>query len=415
MLKRAKIQIQGKNSFFAYLSLYLKMREEKSELPKYAGAGVDIKGNFIYKKDFIEGLSGKEVEGVVVHEILHLSLLHILRRGSRDAYISNLCDDIVVNQLIKDNGFTLPNDCVMSDHNNEIEIGGIVIKDCNKKPTEQIYSELEKQAKKVSQALGKDGSGKGLRFDEHIKGDGDKMKKGKGKSSSGGKSLSDGELKELEKLWGDRIQEALAVSEMRGDTPKGIGRLVGELHKEKINWKQLLNQYITQQIPYDHSYAQCHKKSISTGFYMPHMTKEKISISILIDMSGSIGEKELSDFLSEICGIARAYQERITMRIFSHDTEFYDNGLVMNGNIEKIKTMEIKGGGGTSHIKSFEGIKEKDKDCKCCIFLTDGYSDLDEIDFGDYPFGKLFVISEDGDDRQLEGKNCQIIKLGDMN
>jgi len=245
MLKRARIQIQGKNSFFAYLSLYLKMKESK-DLLDHAGVGVDVKGNFYYNKKFIEKLKQKEVEGVVIHEILHLSLLHLLRQGGRDNFIFNLSADVVVNQLIKDNRFTLPNGCVISDHNNNIEIGGGVITDCNKKTAEQIYDELWQQAKKIKQVLGKNGNGKGLRFDEHIKSDGGKYKK---------KPLSQLELKELEKFWGERTQEALTVSKMKGDIPIGMERMVGELHKEKINWKALLNQYITQQIPYDHSYC----------------------------------------------------------------------------------------------------------------------------------------------------------------
>ena len=44
-LIRARVQIQRKNSFFAYLSLYLKFKESK-DLPDYAGAGVNAKGDF---------------------------------------------------------------------------------------------------------------------------------------------------------------------------------------------------------------------------------------------------------------------------------------------------------------------------------------------------------------------------------
>jgi len=399
-LKRARIQIQKKNSFFAYLSLYLKFKESK-DLPDYAGAGVDVKGNFYYNKDFIEKLKGKEVEGVVVHEILHLSLLHLLRQGGRDGYIFNLSADVVVNQLIKDNGFSLPKGCIMSDYNNQIEIGGVIIEDCNKKTAEHIYSELIKQAKEINKKLGKDGSGDGMRFDEHIKG-GEKSKDGKAKK------LSPAERKGLEKLWGNRIQEALTISKMKGDIPVGMERLVGELHKEKINWKALLNQYITQQIPYNYSYKSCHKKSVSTGFYMPDMTKEKIDISIMIDLSGSVGKKEMTDFLSEICGIARAYQDRIDMRIFSHDTECYDNGMVRNGNIEKIKTMEIKGGGGTSFSQPIEFLKENNVNPKCLIWLTDGYGD--EFDKPQFPI--LWILSEGGSDSLLKG-NGQVIRLED--
>ena len=75
LITRAKIQIQNKNSFFAYLSLFLKFKESKN-LPDEAGMGVDSKGNCLYKKEFVEsitqGNNTKELEGVIIHEILHL-------------------------------------------------------------------------------------------------------------------------------------------------------------------------------------------------------------------------------------------------------------------------------------------------------------------------------------------------------
>lgn len=394
-LSRARIQIQRKNSFFAYLSLYLKFKESK-DLPDYAGAGVNAKGDFFYKKEFFEKLTDDNIEGIIAHEILHLSLLHLLRVGSRDAKLWNISADIVVNQLLKDNGFKLPDGCITSDYDNVVEIGGVKIEDCDKKTAEYIYSELEKQAKKIKKQLGDDGSGGGMRFDEHIKGDGK------------GKELSEVELKECEKEWSDRTQEALTISRMRGDTPSGIGRLVGELHKEKINWKALLNQYITQQIPYNSSYSFPHKKSISVGYYMPHQTKEQIDISIMVDLSGSVGGEELTDFLSEICGIARAYQERINMRIFSHDTECYDNGEVRNGNIDEIMKMELKGGGGTSFSNPIKYLEDNNVNPKCVIWLSDGYGD--KFEKPNFPI--LWVLSKGGSDDLLKDSG-QVIKLED--
>jgi predicted metal-dependent peptidase len=70
--------------------------------------------------------------------------------------------------------------------------------------------------------------------------------------------------------------------------------------------------------------------------------------------------------------------------------------------------LNIRGGGGTSHKDIFNKIDNK---TKWAIFLTDGESDLQEIDFHNYGFRKLFLISEGGTDEQLKGKDCQIIKL----
>ena len=392
-LNRARIQIQSKNSFFAYLSLYLKFKESK-DLPNYAGAGINAKGDFYYKKEYIKSLNDNVIKSLVVHEILHLSLLHLLRTGNRDPFIFNLSCDVVVNQLLKDNDFQLGEGWIVSDDNNCIEICGVQIEDCNKKTAEQIYDELKKYSKEIKSQLGKDGNG--MRFDEHILCD-DK-----------GRLLSNRELKEIEKQWADRTQQALTMSEMRGDVPQGIERLIGEIHKKKINWRALLNKYITQQIPFDYSYHKFHKKSISSGIYMPGIIKDRIQISVMIDLSGSISEKELTDFLSEICGIARAYQDRIEMRVFSHDTECYDNGLIVNGNIEKIKKMELKGGGGTSFSQPLEYLKENNINPKCLIWFSDGYG----TDFQKSNFPILWILSKDGSDGLLKNKG-QIIKLED--
>ena len=429
LITKAKIQIQKKNSFFAYLSLFLKFQESK-DLPEEAGMGVDTKGNCFYKKEFVESITKgdntAELEGVITHEILHLAFLHLLRLGSRDRNAWNVATDLAINTLLRDNDFSLPEGVLLPEYNNSFNIGnGKVIKDINKKTAEEIYDELPviKSKKNVYYILsdeddednqnqnknqkgnGKgDGKGKkkikvelGKRFDKHIFGEG----------------LTQKEREKIEKDWANKLSEAVNVSRMKGDTPVGIERLIGKLHREQIDWKSLLQRYIMNMLPYNYSYARSHKKSISIGAYMPDVLKEKIDVAVCVDTSGSIGQKELNDFLSEIIGIARAFQERVDMRLITHETEVNNDWKIENGNIEKIKKLKIEGGGGTSHIEPFEYIKKNINDCKAVIFLTDGYSDLDRIKFADYPFDKIFVINKGGTDEQLKGKNCRIIHLKD--
>ena len=427
-ITRAKISLQRNFPFWAYLSLFLKFKES-DDLPDYAGMGVDEKGNLYYKKEFVEGLSENELVGVIAHEINHLVFLHLLRRNSKNPEIWNVACDICVNSLLIKNNFKLPKDCLNPDYNNEIEIFGKKIIKCDEKIAEQIYSEIEKEAKKQQKNMnGKCSCGKcECDKDKNGKRKGDgrckcgkcecggvgELVKGRFDKHFEGKNLSPKEKKELEDNWNGKIQEALTISKMKGNIPIGLERLIGELHQEKINWKTLLQRYITNQIPYNHTYQTYHKKSISTGVYMPNTLKEKISIVIAIDVSGSIGQKELTDFLSEIIGMARAFQDRIEMTLITHETDVNKTFQVRNGSIDEIKRLEIKGGGGTAHDKVFKHIQDNIRDCKCCVFLTDGYSDLDEINFDEYSFNKIFVISEGGSDNQLKNKNCHTINLKD--
>ena len=403
-ISRARVQLQKQNSFWAYLSLFLKFKECKKGEMLQDTMGVDEKGNVYYVKEFVDSLNDDELIGLITHEINHLVFLTGLRRKNRDHERWNVASDLVINSILKNNNFTLPAGGIIPDDNNEINLGFKIIKNCNEKIAEEIYDELPKMKMKGCVYVIGEGksSGKelGKAIDVHLEGKGKDGKKGKGKE------LSPNEAKELGKEWNRRVQEAITVSKMKGDIPAGMERLVGELHKEEIDWKTLLQNFITNQIPYDYSYQFPHKKSVSLGIYTPCVLKEKIELAVMIDLSGSIGQEEYADFISEIIGICKAYQERLTMRIFSHDVDCYDNGIIENGNIESVKKMQLKGGGGTSFETPLKYLKDNNINPKCLIWLTDGYGDS----FEKPNFPILWILTKDGSDELLKDSG-QVIKL----
>ena len=116
--------------------------------------------------------------------------------------------------------------------------------------------------------------------------------------------------------------------------------------------------------------------------------------------------------MSEVIGMARAYQNSITMRLLTHDVDVHNDYEITNGNIHKIKSLKLKGGGGTSHIPIFKYIDEKVRDCKAVVFFTDGWSDLEEIDFSKHNWKKIFVINKHGsDDCVKDRSDCVCIKM----
>jgi predicted metal-dependent peptidase len=390
-IRKARIAIQSENPFFAYLSLYLKFREaEKDELPEWGGMGVDAKGECIFRKDFVDGLSDDELKGVIVHEILHLSFLHLMRLGNRHPEAWNVACDIVVNHILKQNGFKLPKGCLEAGYNNEIEILGQKIRDIHKKTPEQIYDEFKIRK-------GGDGWGRGNGgFDFH----------------KYGKELSEDEQREVEKEWNDRLTEAYVTAQQAGKLPGGVERLIGELHKSKVNWKNILRREIIKAIPSDYTYARPFKSSFSTGYYMPDVEKEMINITVGVDVSGSISKEIYADFLSEVIGMANAFRNRINIRFLTHDVDVHNDYKVENGNIEKLKKLKVDGGGGTSHKPIMEYIQEKVRNNRLAIFLTDGYSDLQYLNLEDYRFRKIFVITKNGTDDTIKDKERnQVIRL----
>lgn len=381
----------------------MKFKEDKGELPEYAGMGVNPFGDLIYKKQFVEEISDEELEGVLVHEILHLSLLHLLRIGSRDKEVWNIAADICVNQIIKDNNFKLPDGCLISSYENEIDLFGQKIKDCNKKTSEELYDEIKLPKNKRTLILisGGSGSGKGSglkRFDEHIQGKFVEINKKGDKTGKGEARLTPEEVRKIQEYWKDKTEEAYVTAKMRGMLPAGIEKLVGKLHENKINWRTLLQRYIQSSIPYDFTFQTPHKKSVSAGYFMPNLVRECVDVVVAIDTSGSIGGEELNDFLSEILGMAKAFRGRIKLRVLTHDTDVHDDYMAENGSVEKIRNLKIHGGGGTSFKGIIEYLDKKRINPKLLIWLTDGYGD--KIEKQKYQI--LWVLSNGGSDELLK-------------
>jgi predicted metal-dependent peptidase len=403
-IQKQKVQLYKKNPFFAYLILYLKFKEVKKGVLEYDTMAVDKEGNVFYVDEFVKSLNDDELMGVITHELSHIVFLHLTRVGSREKDRWNTATDLIINTLLRANNFILPKDCVIADFNNEFDCGKKKIKNVLEKTAEELYSELPAVKNKNGYYIVQIGNGDkqdkslGKGFDNHINGKDEN-------ENGGGKSSGD---EELEKKWLDLIEQAVEIAKMKGNLPTGLDRLVGKLHEEKIDWRTILNQFITNQIPYDDTWAKSSKKSVACGIYMPSQVKEKIDICLMVDLSGSIGQEEYTDFISELIGIARAYSDRISMRVFSHDTECYDCGLIENGNTEKIKNLKLKGGGGTSFTEPIKYLIENNINPKCLLWFTDGYGDKVEKQL----FPILWVLSKNSSDDLIKDSG-EVIKLGE--
>ena len=73
-LKKAKVQIQIRNPFFAYMSMYIRFHEVEAKELEHQSMGIDARGNLYYCKEFVEKLKDDELIGVLLHETLHLEI-----------------------------------------------------------------------------------------------------------------------------------------------------------------------------------------------------------------------------------------------------------------------------------------------------------------------------------------------------
>lgn len=382
---RARVKAQDPdtgNPFFAYLLLYLKLHESTPD--KIETMAVDKNANLYYNPQFVNDLTEEELKGVLCHEIMHVALEHLIRmrsETSRDMW--NIATDIAINNMLVNNNITLPK-CGLIPKNNSITLDKIRVDNIESKTAEDIYAEIFDNC---------DCKCKG--FDSHIyieNPDEDRDEK------------TDGGAGTEQVDWPSVLMQAAVFAEQRGQLPAGMDRYIDAIKNPKANWKSILRKYIQQYIPNDYTWAKRSKKSYSCGFYLPSSSKEHLEIAVGIDTSGSIGQEQLSEFMSEIVGIADSFKQIMTVTVMCHDYIVHTNEKISQVNRNKVKNIQIKGGGGTSHQDILDKI---DKKTRVAIFFTDGYSDIDNINLKNYPFDKIFVIDKHG----IAPKNPHCMKI----
>jgi len=391
-ITRARVLMGKEQPFFAYMVLKLKPIEKK----EIETIGININGNLYYNPEWIKNIGeDTELKSILTHEVLHLVFNHLIRQGIRNQEMFNIASDICINNMLYNNGFEIIKGA-LNPINNRIKIGKKEIVDIDKKSAEKIYEELYDELKKniknnkiyvyFDSDESNDGEG-----ESGSQGSNKKQKKGKenNKKECSGKGnnkkelkgfdvhiLSDGKetaTKEQQKKWKRMIVEATTYAKNIGKLPAGMERLVEELIDEKINWKELLYRYVTNELNYDWTYSYPSKKSQATGIYLPSLKKENIDIIVSIDTSGSISKEELSSFICEIINLGKSFNNlKITLIVC--DCEIKDTFELTNGNIEKAQELLIKGGGGTSHIPVYNWIEENMPNAKLLINFTDGFS-----------------------------------------
>ena len=343
----ARVGLLLRHPFFGNLATRLKIQEGSDWLPTAATDGRTI----YFNRGFFTPLSIKQVEFVIAHEILHNVFDHMSRREGRKPDIFNIAADYCVNgQIVRDG---------IGDHN----IEGIKIFHDKKyygMGAEEIYDKIydemdEEQLKALGQLL-----------DEHIDWGED------GQDGSGRPKYSKEELKQIR----DEMREATvqaAQAAGAGNVPANIQRMIKELTEPKMNWREIIRQQIQSTIKDDFSFMRPNRKGWHMGAILPGTNfKETIDICVAIDMSGSIGDDQAKDFLSEIKGIMQEYQD-FNIKVWCFDTRVYNEADFSGYSMDEFDEYEPIGGGGTDFDANWEYMKENDIAPKKFIMFTDGY------------------------------------------
>ena len=342
----ARVGLLLRHPFFGNMATRLQIKEAEEWCNTAATDGRAI----YFNRKFFEPLSIKQIEFVIAHEILHNVFDHMGRNEGRNHRIFNIAADYCVNgQIVRDR---------IGDH----EIEGIKIFHDQKyygMGAEEIYDKIfDEMDEEELNALGQ-------LLDDHIDW-------GEKDSNGNRPSYSKDELKKIR----DEMREATmgaAQAAGAGNTPASVQRMIKELTEPKMNWREIIRQQIQSVIKDDFSFMRPNRKGWHMGAILPGTNfKETIDICVAIDMSGSIGDEQAKDFLTEIKGIMQEYQD-FNIKVWCFDTKVYNEADYDGYSMDEFDDYEVMGGGGTEFDANWEYMKANDIQPKKFIMFTDGY------------------------------------------
>lgn len=356
----------------------------------------------IYDPDWTKELPTDECGNTIIHEVIHVYLDHCKRieLGNMDPEFGNIAADLSDNGLMEEMGLKLPHGYYPKDF-------GLP----NGQTIEWYYEQItknpdkNKKIKKLQQDMAGDpdsgeGGGEG---DADGDGEDGKGSSGKGKHRTGrgrcggvagnpiDKELEDRIDKEIKKdvpqspeARAGNVQKAIeaaieqhASKNGRGSVPNSLLEKVARTEEvSKVRWQDELRQIAMQMTGrlesggMDFSMAIPSKRSYVRGILRPGMVQMQPEFAFVMDTSGSMGTKQITDSVREIVSIMRKTGVDEAWLIEA------DAGVAVKPKRIRLNSfmnnLEIHGRGGTNFDPALQELMKLRPRPDVVFYLTDG-------------------------------------------
>jgi len=358
-LSKAVVDIMGNPKYVALAGiLMIGDRTVDDTVPTACTNGRDE----MYGRAFIDKLTDPELRFLVLHECYHKLYRHLTtwkHLYEEHPTLANVACDFVINVKIADDN---------TDGWAVMPEGGCYDEQYRGMDSAQVYNLLKQGGGNNGNggSGGSDGdgdptNGSGLPqgFDEH--------------DWSGADELSPDEQRELARDIDEAIRQGALIA---GKVGSGGDRDLDELLQPQVDWREVLREFIsTTCTGNDYStWQRPNRRFVSSGHYLPSGISEQIGeLVIAIDTSGSIGQVELTAFLSEVKGICDTVHPE-AVRLLYWDTKICQDEKYDTHQLDDlVKSTKPKGGGGTDVVCVPQYLTEHGVKPQAVIVLTDGY------------------------------------------
>ncbi|MFZ3046533.1 MAG: VWA-like domain-containing protein, partial [Desulfatirhabdiaceae bacterium] len=325
-----------------------------------------------YNPDFILEQAGPnhkligKIQGTLVHEIEHVVLSHHLRMPEGIGADSQLFKrwneacDYAINPLILDAGYQLPDGSL-----NDIAFHGMA--------AEEIFRRLNRRPS--SGGAGGPGEVRPLPNPDALD-----------------QAATPAQIAEHEAMMKVAIQQAATIALVEGKLPAWIKEMVDKILKPKVDWRVVLQRFLSRLAKSDYMWMPPNKRYIHMGLYLPSVRSMELESGVLvIDTSASTYEHR-EQFAGELNGVLEQFPTELTVLYVDTDVRKVDHFFQDNF---PVKFVEMHGGGGTNFSPAFDWVRNYyPGDPGFLIYLTD-------LECHDYPkkapgYPVLWVKTSDG-------------------
>lgn len=323
-----------------------------------------------YNPAYAAELRPEEAQFVMAHEALHCALLHFSRRGHRRSKLWDIACDFAINPLLIHEGLKAPPGSLVEDR-----FQGMT--------AEEIYPCLDDswmENETLDEHLYEGDDGEGQQQPQRPSSAGQSKKPEDdptGKGSGRPPPLSATERDALSVQWRQRLAGAAQQAREAGKLDGEMGRLVDHLLQPQLPWRMMLSRYVSAIARDDYSYTRPSNRRGEPAIY-PALRSGQLNLVVALDVSGSITESEMREFLSEIDAIKAHLRARLVLHAC-------DARLVTGSpwTFEPWEAVEfpgsIPGGGGTRFTPVFDWIAAQDMPPDLLLYFTDAQGEFPKI------------------------------------
>lgn len=320
-LSKAKIALMQRpeSTFFCTLCFGLKTKWDES-IPY---AATDYRSIFINPARFLQLTPGQRVF-LLLHETMHVALLHRMRQGNRHPQKWNAACDFYINLMLTDHGFErIPE--------------GLYDEQYRGLSSEQIYALLPEDTQSDNDLLPPpDGD------NEH----------------------------DIEQDAQNLVMRAVTQARMAGEAgkiPSDIQVYVDSLVKPKLPYHTILRRYLQSFAKNDYSFRRPNRRYFP-DHYLPALWSESLmAIDFGMDISVSVADDHFKQFVGDIAGVLKMMKPP-SMRLVRFNTEI--TGVDTISSLQELKKVEFRGRGGTAIGPLLNWAN--DNRSKVLLIFTDG-------------------------------------------